>query len=214
MDTNMRKLILSLLLLLLACPNHGAEKLSIDTTRLTFPEALDELQKHIEFTYSLPRTYQKIGSQGSVHFTTSMKLKEDALKVIIEDYSRLHSLVYLRKEKNHYQFVRDKRREYDQGPTLLEALAKLQLFLKVEEIDLRDWHVVQAELKYEDTQGYTGRYWHIQYVRDRGADGGPGIHHFFVYEDMLVEHLKDGNRRGRKKQNTRDIIKSARMPQW
>ena len=132
---------------------------------------------------------------------------------VLTVYCDLHRLSY-RKDGERYIFSRDSKYNvsgaHRESPTILEALGSVERYKKRRELKLDGWILFSAKLKYEITDGYSGGYWHLKYGRKLPADGGVGSHHFFVYDDLLVEHFTDRNPPGPNNQSTKEILEKAR----
>lgn len=190
-----------------------AEEKVFDTSNLTFSEALSKLQKHVDFTYSLPRIYREEGAKGSVRYTYTDEQK--LLRSVIHNYIEIHNLLYKPEggEQKHYEFKRSSFVQHKVN--LLEARGSIDRYQKQNKIHLDGFTLTKAEMKFESTSDYSGYYWHIVYSLDSYRDGGEGTHHFFVYDDLLVEHLADGNITHRiPRQSTKNIIDSASKPSY
>lgn len=186
----------------------------------TLPEVLEALKRVSnadsdlkKMTYSLPRVYFNQGQKIRIgHF---IGFDETSLRqIVLQDICRIHKLIVSIEENNHYRFYRDNNFAVADPFTLQEALAAMEKYIHAQAIELKEWELVSAERKFESTADHTGMYWHFQYIRTRPTDGGVGTHHFFVWADLLVDHLKDGNRRLYDRISTNEIIGKARRPNY
>lgn len=184
----------------------------------TLPEAIDALKRISSddsgfkmMTYSLPRIYH---NQGAKITTGSYRNVPEAMVChdVIQGFCRVHRLVFVKDEDHHYGFRRDPAYKVSEPFTLSDAMVRLQKHIKESDLDLKKWENALAELKFESEPGFAGRYWHFQYIREPATDGGIGTHHFFVWDDLLIEHVLDGNGRVIPNTPTAAIIKAVRTP--
>lgn len=208
----------ALLFALVFIPLGLCKNIDFPMREMTLPEAMDELKrlsgddsKFKTTTYSLPRIYHNQGAKVPIGPYKNMP-EEQFRHDVIQALCRAHRLVFGEYENSHHRFIRDSAYKVAEPFTLSDALARLQKHLGKSGLDLKDWEIALAELKFESEPGYAGRYWHFQYIRNPATDGGVGTHHFFVWDDLLVEHVPDGNGRQIPNASTMEILKTARTP--
>ncbi len=184
---------------------------------LTLPEALDALKQASSeesglrsTTFFLPRSYH---NQGAKVGGDSYRIQDERVlwTLVLEELGRLHRLVPIKdEEKNHYRFIRDPAYRTRQPFTLLEALAAIEKHIVREEVDLKHWALVSAELKFDRSDEGSLHFWHLRWSRSPATDGGVGTHHFFVWDDLVVEHFRDGEPATRKSESSAEIVKRMR----
>lgn len=206
-----------MLVALFLIPCGMGRNIDFEANQMTLPQVMEALQRVSSddsdfktMTYTLPRVYHNQGAKISGSY---QNIPEAELRtLVILDLCKTHRLVFEERPDNHHRFVREIDSNVSAPFTLSEALAALQKYIKQSDLDLKDWEIVHAELKLESTPNNTGKYWHFQYQRNHGTDGGVGTYHFFVWSDLLVEHHADGKGRSIPMISTDEIIKTMSAP--
>ncbi len=185
--------------------------------RLTLPEALEALKQASSeesgfraTTYSLPRSYH---NQGEKLGGDSYRISDEKVlwALVLNELGRQHRLVPIKDEKtNHYRFVRDPAYRTRQPFTLLEAVAAMEKHIERAEVDMKHWALVSAELKFDRSAEGSFHFWHLRWSRSPATDGGVGTHHFFAWDDLVVEHFADGETATLKSELSAEIIERMR----
>lgn len=183
-------------LFLLSLPFVSRAEINLDLTNLTLPEALKIIGESLSednplynFDFILPRSYKNKDENLGLIVSS---LSEDQIPRLIRDIVQLHGLIWV-----HEEGIIVFRHKYNnERISLLEAIGASERYLNknIAQIDVTDFQLAEAAVKYERSQTYSGHWWHLKYTRMNPLDGGANTIHLFVYSNSVVEHVLD--RRG------------------